>query len=86
MKHNPMVTANAAGATTAIVYIVCRILVAMSPNFMSGVARSWFHTIELRTRTPGGMDVFIPGLVSSTVFAWLVGYLFAYFYNMFAKK
>lgn len=81
-----MATANAAAATTAVVYILCRILVAIVPNFMLVVARSWFHTVELQTRAPGGMDVFIVGLVSSTVFAWLAGFVFAYFYNMFVKK
>jgi uncharacterized membrane protein len=86
MKHNPMATANAAAATTAIVYILCRILVGISPNFMLEIARSWFHTAQLQARVLGGVDVFIIGLVTSTVFAWLVGYLFAYFYNMFAKK
>jgi len=86
MKHHLMATANAAAVTTAIIYVACRILVGIIPGFMLQVARSWFHTTELQARAPGGMDVFIVGLVTSTVFAWFVGYLFASLYNSFAKK
>lgn len=86
MKYQPMATAHAVAVTTAIVYVLCRILVGINPNFMFEIARIWFHTAQLQVRAPGGMDTFIVGLVTSTVFAWLVGYLFAYCYTLFMRK
>jgi len=88
MKHNLMATANAAGATTGVIFIACRLLVGLFPDFMFTAAQSWFHGVEL-TRlealnlTPAS---FVWGLISSSAFAWIVGYLFAYFYNMSVKK
>lgn len=85
--HDPMVTANAAGFTTGIVYVACRLFVGFSPGFMLSVAQSWFHTTDLgRVRTPGGVDEFILGLATSVIFAWLVGYLFGWAYTKFSKK
>jgi hypothetical protein len=85
---SPMATANAAGATTAIVFVACRLLVGVFPDFMFTVGQSWLHGIQLTQmgtwNVPG--STFILGLVSSTVFAWLVGYLFAVLYNTFIEK
>ena len=60
-----MALANAAGATTAIVFIACRILVGMLPTFMFSMAQSWFHGIELAQANTWNIPVstFIFGLV-----------------------
>lgn len=89
MKKNPLATANAAGATTAIVFVVCRLLVSIFPDASFTVAQSWFHGIELTK--PGSAwnltaGAFILGIISSTVIAWLVGYVFALSYNYFLPK
>lgn len=88
MKHNPMATANAAAGTTVVVFLVCRLLVGLSPEGMFTVAQSWFHGIALTQLNTWDISfgAFVLGLISSTVFAWLVGYLFAWFYNMSVKK
>lgn len=88
MKHDPMTTANAAATVTAGVYVVCRILVGILPDFMFAIGQSWFHGIELTKLGTWNLtwDNFFLGLVSATVFAWLVGWCFAHCYNMFLKK
>lgn len=88
MKHNPMATANAAGATTAVVFVACRLFVGLFPDFMFSIAQSWFHGIELTKLEVWNITpvAFLWGLLSSAIFAWIAGYLFAYFYNMFVKK
>lgn len=88
MKHQPMATANAAGMTTAVVFVACRLLVGLFPDFMFSAAQSWFHGVELTRLGAWNLTLtsFMWGLISSSVFAWVVGYVFAYFYNMFVKK
>lgn len=88
MKHEPMVTANAAAATTVIVYAVCRILVGLFPDLSFTIAQSWFHGIELSKLSSWDLTIssFILGVVSMAVTAWLIGYLFAFTYNWFLKK
>lgn len=88
MKHDPNVTANAVAATTAIIYVACRLLVGLFPDFMFSVGQSWFHGITLTQKGAWSLtsSAFMLGLISSTVFAWFVGYLFASLYNSFLKK
>jgi len=88
MKHNLMGTANAAAATTAIVYVVCRLLVGLFPGYLMNVAKSWFHGIDISKISAWNLSTesFILGIVSATIFSWLVGYLFANLYNYFLKQ
>ena len=88
MKHNPLTTANAVGVTTAIVYVVCRVLVGLFPEISMNVARSWFHGIDISKISAWNLSAesFILGIISATVFAWLVGYLFAVLYNYFLNQ
>lgn len=88
MKHNPTVTANATAITTAIVYVVCRVGFLVAPELSMAIGRSWFHGIDIsliaaKNMPPGS---FMLGLISATIGAWLVGYLFANLYNAFLKK
>ena len=87
MKHHPVTTANAVAATTAVVYIVCRLLVGLFPEISMNVARSWFHGIDISKISAWNLSTesFILGIVSATIGAWLVGYLFAKLYNYFLK-
>lgn len=88
MKHSPKATANAAATTVAIIYIVCRVGVSLFPDLSMTIAQSWFHGIQLTqlNELNFSLDSFLLGLVTSTIGAWLVGYLFASLYNYFAKK
>lgn len=88
MKHEPTVIANTVAATTAIVYVACRVLVGLFPDASFAVAQSWFHGIELSKLDSWNltMPAFILGLVSLTITGWLTGYLFATVYTYFSKK
>jgi hypothetical protein len=88
MKHDPMTTANAVATTTAVVYVVCRVLVGLFPDISFIVAQSWFHGIELSKLSSWNLTMgsFILGIISATVGAWLVGWCFAHCYNMYLKK
>lgn len=88
MKHNPVSTAHAAGATTAVIYLACRFLIGIFPDISFQIAQSWFHGIELQKLGSWNLNTgnFTLGLVSSVAGAWLIGYLFAIFYNLFLNK
>ena len=88
MKPHPVSPAHAAGATTAVVFVACRFLVGLFPDWMFAMGQSWFHGIALQKLGTADLVAgnFFSGLVSATVSAWLVGYLFAYFYNFFLGK
>ena len=88
MKHEPNATANAVAVSVAIIFVLCRIAVALFPDLAMAVAQSWFHGLNLSkisgfSVTPGS---FILGLVTSTVGGWLIGYIFAKAYNYFLAK
>lgn len=88
MRHDLMATANALAVTVGVTYVLCAVLVTLLPEASMAVAQSWFHGIDIARISSWNVTVgsFIMGLVTSIVFAWAVGYLFAYIYNMFAKK
>lgn len=88
MKHDPLTTANAVGVTTAIVFLACRFLIGLFPDLSFTIAQSWFHGIELTKLGSWNLttEAFVLGLVSATIGAWLVGYLFATLYNFFIKS
>lgn len=87
-KSNALIIANTTAVTTAIVFLVCRIGVGLFPDLSFTLAQSWFHGIELTKLGSWSltMESFVLGLVSTTIGAWLVGYLFANLYNFFLKK
>lgn len=78
---------NALAVTTAIVFVVCRLLVGLFPDISFSVAESWFHGIELGKAGAWNLTIssFILGLISSTITAWIVGYIFIKSYRLFVK-
>lgn len=89
MKHLPMSTANATAATVAIVYIVCAVSVLLFPDITMTIARSWFHGIDiskLTLSTQTNPSSLVLGFLTATGSGWLLGYVFAGFYNMFAAR
>ena len=88
MKHDPKATANASAVTVAIIYIVCRIGIALFPDLGMTIAQSWFHGIQLTQISELNLSLgsFVLGLTTSTIGAWLIGYLFAKLYNYFLKS
>ena len=78
---------NALGVTTAIIFVVCRILVSLFPDASFAIAQSWFHGIELSKLSAWNltMSSFAIGLISSTITAWIVGYIFIKVHKLFVK-
>lgn len=83
-KH---VIANTLAVTTAIVYAACRLLVGLFPDAFFAIAQSWFHGIELSKLDSWNLTIpsFILGLISSTITAWVIGYIFTKVYKVFVK-
>lgn len=87
MKLKGYIVANALAGTTAIVFVVCRILVGFFPDASFAVVQSWFHGIELSKLSTWNLttSVFVLGLVSSTITAWVIGYIYTKVHNALAK-
>lgn len=87
MKYDPIVTANASALTVTIVYIVCRLAFSVAPQLSFAISRAWMHGVAFeRVATPFAGGTFILGLVTATIGGWILGYIFASFYNYFSKK
>ena len=86
MKTQSYAIPNALAVTTAIVYVVCRLLVGLFPD-ISFIAESWFHGIELSKLGNWNltMSSFILGIISSAITAWIVGYIFIKVYGLLKK-
>lgn len=80
--------ANSLTAVTAVLYVVCRVLVIVAPGFLGSLFQSWVHTIDVSSlaQRPSGAGEFIFGLVSLAVVTWSFGYAWAWLYNQWGKK
>ena len=86
MKLNVAAWANSLALTIGVVYVVCAFLVTLFPELFKTIAVSWFHGMDLAkiwTGAPRGN--FVLGLATAIGGSWLVGWLFAWSYNRFAK-
>ncbi|KKQ29872.1 MAG: hypothetical protein A3H17_01740 [Candidatus Levybacteria bacterium RIFCSPLOWO2_12_FULL_37_14] len=81
------VVPNALAVTTAIIYAACRILVGIFPDAFFTIAQSWFHGIGFNKLSAESltMSSLLLGLISSTITAWVVGYIFIKVYKEFTK-
>ena len=87
--HNPVRLANAATIVSLGLYVVCRVVSLVAPEFLFNIAQSWFHTFSTElTRVPAPFDIgtFIFGGVTLAVVVWATFYAFASIYNNLAKK
>lgn len=87
MKHHPTATANAAAVTAMVAFVVCAAFFLVAPEFTMGVARTWFHGIDLSQlgRPEVTLGSLIWGLITIGAYAWGFGYVFAVAYNKFMK-
>lgn len=80
--------ANAAAVVTAVFYVACLALSAVSPDLVLGIASSWAHTVNLEAIRAGGVMTFgsaIWGLVTITALTWVTSWAFVAMYNKMAK-
>ncbi|MDO8573482.1 MAG: DUF5676 family membrane protein [Candidatus Daviesbacteria bacterium] len=87
MKTQSYAIPNALAVTTAIIFVLCRILVGLFPDISFSIAQSWFHGIELGKAGAWNLTFgsFVLGLISSTITAWIIGFIFIKVLRLFAK-
>lgn len=85
---NAKAFANASTVVMLLVYVVCRVVSLVAPDFLFSIARSWFHTFSmesLKGTTPFDLGTFLWGGVSLAILTWLVTYATIALYNSWAK-
>lgn len=78
------ILANAVAVVTGVVFGLCRLLAAVAPNLLFNIGQSWWHTLNLsslKATSSMTLGLFLVGLISSVVFAWLITYAVAELYN-----
>lgn len=88
MKNQSYALPNALAVTTAIVYVLCRLLVGLFPDISFTIAQSWFHGIAFGKLDSLNLSIgsFLLGIVSSAITTWIIGYIFVQVYNCFLKR
>lgn len=84
----PQAFANAFTVAALGLYVLCRILSLIAPDFLFAIGNSWFHTFSLdsvRAVAPMDIGTFLLGAVSLGVLVWLTAYGTASLYNKWAK-
>jgi len=84
-KVHPHPVGLAAGLTAGIAYTICAATVALWPTQTLGFFASWFHGIDL-TKIVGLVQLtfgnFIVGLIGIVLSLYIIGFVYALFYNM----
>lgn len=86
---NAKAFANATTAVGVIVFIICRLIAWIAPNFLFQIGQSWFHTIQLESSQMSNsvsVGILLLGLVSAVIVTWLITYGTISLYNKWAEK
>ena len=80
---NPRKTALSLAFVFGIFYVVCAVLFAVAPSATLGLFNSLFHGIDINQIAKDSISFgeTAVGFVVTVVFAWIVGWVFAAFYN-----
>jgi len=80
MKLDKMVLANAFGLATAILWVVCSLMVALLPNFSWEVMRWWMHGMDLSVMGRWNLTIsnFLLGGITAIASAWITGWILAW--------
>ncbi len=84
----PQPFANAFTVVALGLYIVCRAVSLVAPDFLYGIAKSWFHTFNVDSlKDTSSMDIgtFVFGAITLTVLTWVTTYTGAILYNKWSK-
>ena len=85
---NAQAFATALTTVTLVVYVVCRVVSFIAPDFLFSVAKSWFHTLNvdsLKGTAPVDMGTFLLGAITLAVLVWVTTYASATLYNKWTK-
>src|SRR3990167_8919427 len=87
MKCDTKASANATAIVGGAAYLICVVWVYFSKSSYMGVMSSWFHGVDFKGLPAKQLELGSAfwGFITFTVFLWLVGYFWAYFYNKFTK-
>ncbi len=80
--------ANAFTLVSLGVYVVCRVLSLVVPDFLFNIGKSWFHTFSLESMkavVPLDLGTFLFGAATLAVLVWVTTYAGAALYNKWAK-
>lgn len=84
----PIVLANTSAVVALGIYILCRILSLVAPDFLFSVAKSWFHAFSIdsvQVASPSSISELILGAVTLAVLVWITFYSGAVLYNKWSK-
>ncbi|MBS3065885.1 hypothetical protein J4229_02455 [Candidatus Pacearchaeota archaeon] len=86
-KLSPKVVALSLAVVSGILYIVCAILLALTPAGTLALFNNLFHGIDLTsiTKTSVTFGSTLIGLIEIVVYALITGWLFAKVYNYFSR-
>jgi len=84
---NKRAFANSAAITSALIFLVFRILSLLSPLLFDFLHRCQLQGADAVQPVPHGFFfmTFVKALAAIVVFAWIFGYLWADLYNRFSK-
>ena len=88
-KLNPNVVALSLGLTTTILYIVCLVLVAITPvPIVINVVNALQHSIDISSLATKNITLvnLVIGIIGWFVIATVTGYIFAFLYNQLGEK
>lgn len=79
--------ANAMALVIAVIYVICRALAGVAPDFLRSLAQVWFHSYDLSSLPAATLNFggFLGGLITITILSWLFGYFLAWTYNKMKK-
>lgn len=78
----PTTTGVALAATLIVAYVLCAIAQIILPG--AQFSHMW---LQLFSAAPmGSGQMWVEGIIASAVVGFILGYVFAWFYNSFAKK
>lgn len=84
----PTILANTLTTVGLGLYVVCRVLTLIVPDFIFNVGQSWFHTLNLKsTRAEVTFDfgTFLLGAITFSALVWVITYASVTLYNNWSK-
>jgi hypothetical protein len=86
MKLDKMAIANAAALSTAILWTICSIGVALLPNFVQSMREWMMHGSIATSALEVTFGSFLMGGILLVVIAWVWGYVFGWAWEYVSKK
>lgn len=85
IKKTPLAVAIYSG----IIYIVCRLGIALAPDFSRQLTKWWFHGVSIdQIWGPTSLSIadFIYGLIATLIAVYLAALVFVWVYQAIVKK